>query len=254
MNVTLDRRLDQLGALVAAMAGGDDECRHFLAVELRTMAAVDDELTSPGLGPFEDAAWTERWVLALVDLYLNALERWTEDGSAPGPWQVVFTAAAGSPPVAPTRGLLLGIHAHLCYDVPQALLETIDDDGFEDPAVRGARRADHEHVDRVLAARLSEEDRLARSAEQLGERALFERVLPPLTETSATRLLHDARESAWRNARALSAARRASPAVCKARLDELGARSAERVSDLLRTGPLQGRRARNGLGVLIEGA
>ena len=254
MSNRLDRRLDELGTLVATMVDDGDERRHFLAVELRTVAAVDDELASRALGPFEDQAWTERWVLALVDLYLDALERWTEDGSAPGPWQVVFTAAAGPPPTAPTRGLLLGMHAHLCYDVPQALLETIDDDGFENPTVRGARRTDHEHVDRVLAARLPQEDRLARSAEQLGERQLFERVLPPLTATSASRLLHDARQSAWRNATALAAARRIGPSACKARLDELGARSAERVADLLRGGPLRGRRARSGLGVLLEGA
>lgn len=254
MNATFDRRLHQLGTLVATMAGGDDERRHFLAVELRSVAAIGDELTSRSMGPFADAAWTERWVLALVDLYLDALERWSVEGSAPGPWQVVFAAVTASPPVAPSRGLLLGTHAQLCYDVPQALLETIDGDGFDDAATRGARRADHEHVDRVLAVRLPEEDRLTRSAERLGDRARSQRVLAPLTEASATRLLRDARESAWRNARALSASRRAGPAACKARLDELGARSAERVADLLRTGPLQGRRARSGTGVLLEGA
>jgi len=88
MESSIDGLLARMDALLAPMVTSNDERRHFLAVYTRTTAAVRDELAHPSLGGFMDPAWTERWDLAFAELYLEALERWNEDGTAPvrGRW------------------------------------------------------------------------------------------------------------------------------------------------------------------------
>ena len=90
----IDALLGRMGGLLEPMVEAEDPRRYFLAVYMRTTAAVRSELADPQLGGFVDPAWTEAWDLSFADLYLEALERWNEDGSAPGPWQVAFGSAA----------------------------------------------------------------------------------------------------------------------------------------------------------------
>jgi Family of unknown function (DUF5995) len=113
MESSIDGLLVRMDALLAPMVASNDERRHFLAVYARTTAAVRDELAHPSLGGFVDPAWTERWDLAFAELYLEALERWNKDGTAPGPWQVAFALAGSEPRVPPIRHLLLGMNAHI---------------------------------------------------------------------------------------------------------------------------------------------
>ena len=108
MESSIDGLLARMDALLAPMVTSNDERRHFLAVYTRTTAAVRDELADPSLGGFVDPVWTERWDLAFAELYLEALERWNEDGTAPGPWQVAFALAGSEPRVPPSATSTLG--------------------------------------------------------------------------------------------------------------------------------------------------
>src|SRR5512133_3320634 len=148
---------------------------------------VRDELAHPTLGGFVDPAWTERRDLAFAELYLDALERWNEDGTAPGPWQVAFALAGSEPRVPPIRHLLLGMNAHINFDLPQALLAVISDAEFDDPSVIERRATDHAHVDAVLASRVPEEDRLLQASEQPGDRTLIDRLMTPFNRRATTR-------------------------------------------------------------------
>src|SRR5450759_836696 len=58
----------------------------------------------------------------------------------------------------PLRHVLLGMNAHINFDLPQALLAVISDDEFSDPALLARREADHRRIDDVLSARVSAED------------------------------------------------------------------------------------------------
>jgi Family of unknown function (DUF5995) len=253
--VSLDDLLSRMDGLLAPMRERGDERRHFLEVYTRTTRAVDQELRHPSLGGFVDTAWTERWDVVFADLYLEALDRWDQDGSAPGPWQVAFEAAARSGPrVPPIRHLLLGMNAHINYDLPQSLIEAISDEEFDDEGLLARRARDHEHIDLILASRVPQEDRLLRQVELPGDRTLLDRLLTPLNRSATKGFLREARAKVWRNARALSQARREGPRALKARLDELGNLSAERVADLRRPGQVILRLSRRGFGVLLEGA
>lgn len=237
--------------LLAPMTASRDARRFFLGVYRRTTAAVGEAIARGG---FADAAWTERWDLAFADLYLDALREWDRTGSAPGPWQVAFHAAVDGPRIPPRRHLLLGMNAHINYDLPQALLAVISDEEFDDRELVQRRAADHHRIDDILSSRVAEEDRLLRREEGPGDRTALGRLLTPLNRARTRRLLQEARTKVWRNARVLSLARRDSPGALKARFDELGALSAARVADLRRPGNPIPRLARRGFGVVLAQA
>ena len=247
----IDDLLARMGALLEPMVASNDERRHFLAVYRRTTLAVKEDLERGG---FVDGEWTERWDIVFADLYLEALTAWNETGEAPGPWSIAFGSATQAPRVPPIRHLLLGMNAHINYDLPQALLSVITDEQFDDPALLARRARDHEHIDAILASRVPIEDVELRKVELPGDRTLLDHLLTPFNRAGTKRFLAEARAKVWRNARALSAARREGPEPLAARLQELGALSADRVADLRRPGQVILRLARDGFGVLLEGA
>ena len=76
----------------------------------------------------------------------------------PGPWGVAFSYARTDPGQPLLRHLLLGMNAHINYDLPQALLAVIPPEDFENGHLMDRRRRDHERIDHVLAERVSAED------------------------------------------------------------------------------------------------
>ena len=55
-----------------------DPLRHFHSVYTRTTQAVADEIRMAALGGFL-SEWVERWDVAFAQLYLRALDSWTND-------------------------------------------------------------------------------------------------------------------------------------------------------------------------------
>jgi hypothetical protein len=144
--------------------------------------------------------------------------------------------------------VLLGINAHVNYDLPQALLMVIPDEEFADPVLLARRRRDHERIDDVLARQVRAEDgELA----QRSPRRLLDRVLSPLNRWASRRWLREARQKVWHNAVELQRARVAGPEVHVARLAELEERSAARIADLRAPGQVLLRLAVSGFGVVL---
>jgi hypothetical protein len=227
-----------------------DARRYFHGTYLRTTRAVGEELAAGG---FLDPAWVERWDVAFADLYLDALVADQRGERPSGPWLVAFAAAdtqASSMP--PLRHVLLGMNAHINYDLPQALLAVIGDDEFDDPALLERRAADHRHVDGVLAARVGAED--TRLDAVSGRRSLLDRALTPLNQLGTKRFLRESRAKVWGNARSLAAARRQGEAAYAAKLAELERLAAARVADLTEPGQVILKLAAKGFGVLLPGA
>jgi Family of unknown function (DUF5995) len=244
----------EIAELIARMAqiqdrlARDDARRHFHSTYLRTTRAVAAELETGSLGGFVDPPWVERWDVEFAKLYLAPFDAWDRTGTAPGPWASVFRSARDQPGLQPLRHILFGINVHVNFDLPQALLAVITDDGFDDPAMRARRERDHVHIDLVLASRVSAED------QEVEGRTLLDRVLSPLNRLSTKRFLKEAREKVWRNAIVLSRARREGPEALRARIEELGALCAARVEDLIAPGQVLIKLARRGFGVLLPDA
>jgi hypothetical protein len=232
----MQQRLDALPAELAHR-------RYFLGTYLRTTQAVGAAIDR---ARFEDPSWVAIWDVRFAELYLRAHDAELTGGNVPRPWRLAFDAPAELPALA---HVLLGINAHVNYDLPQALLAVIDDDEFLDPFVIDRRRRDHERIDSVLAERVGAEDgQLAAS----GPRSLLDQVLTPLNRLASQRFLRESRQKVWHNTVELQKER--VQGCYEKRLAELEVLSAAKVADLLRPGQVLLRLAVSGFGVMLPPA
>ena len=258
---SIEELLARMDGLLAGLEERRDPARFFLATYRRTTVAVQEELARGG---FADRDWVERWDVDFAGLYLDALEQRERGETPPAPWDVAFRAGADdaegpSGPLSgqhrerlpPLRHTLLGMNAHINYDLPQALLRSITDDEFDDPVVVASRAADHAHVDSVLVSRVGPEDLELAKVEQPGDRTTLDRLLTPFNRTGTKRFLREARGKTWHNARLLSAARRQGPDALAARLAQLEDLSSQRVADLKVPGQVLLKLAVKGFGVQL---
>jgi hypothetical protein len=147
--------------------------------------------------------------------------------------------------------VLLGINAHINYDLPQALLAVITDEEFADPFVVARRARDHERIDSVLSGRVAAEDDELGAVSTL---TVLDRLLQPLNRLSSKRFLREARQKVWHNTVELQRARLGGETVYAARLAELEVLSAARIADLLAPGQVLLRLAVAGFGVTLPPA
>ncbi|GEL22303.1 hypothetical protein PSU4_12570 [Pseudonocardia sulfidoxydans NBRC 16205] len=232
---TMQERLD-------AMPPGRAAQRDFLGTYRRTTLAVGEAVDR---GVFEDPAWVDEWDVAFAGFYLAALDADLAGGAPPRPWRLAFGARESLPSLI---HVLLGVNAHVNYDLPQALLAVIPDEGFADPASLDLRRRDHERIDGILSARVASEDGelAARSA-----RRLLDRALTPLNRRASRRFLRESRQKVWHNAIELQRARLAGPDAYTARLAELEVLAAAKIADLLAPGQVLLRLSVAGFGVTL---
>ena len=234
-----------MAALLEPLQADGDQRRYFHATYQRTTIAVAEEIKRGG---FADAEWVERWDVAFADLYLEALEASLAGRHPARPWDIAFGAPANLPAL---RHVLLGMNAHINYDLPQALLAVITDEQFDDAALLARREADHRAIDEVLASRVSaEDDELARIS---GPTPLLDRLLRPFNRLGTQRFLREAREKVWANAIALSRARRQGPDAYAALLAQLEELSAAKVAALQAPGQVLLKLAATGFGVRLPG-
>ena len=240
----IEELIDRMVALLEPLEAAGDKRRYFHATYQRTTIAVAEELKRGG---FADPDWVERWDVAFADLYLDALEADTTGRRPSRPWAIAFGAPDGLPPL---RHVLLGMNAHINYDLPQALVAVISDEQFDDAALLARREADHRAIDDVLASRVAaEDDELTRLS---GPPPLLDRLLRPFNRLGTQRFLREARQKVWANAAALSRARGQGPDAYAAALAQLEELSAAKVTDLRAPGQVLLKLAATGFGVRLE--
>ena len=241
----IDELIARMAAMLEPLEAEGDQRRYFHATYQRTTIAVADEIKRGG---FADPEWVERWDIAFADLYLDALEA-SEAGQRPSrPWDIAFSAPAGLPPL---RHVLLGMNAHINYDLPQALLAVITAEQFGDAALLARREADHQAIDGVLASRVgAEDDELTRRS---GPPPLVDRLLGPVNRLGTQRFLREARAKVWANAIALNRARGQGPDAYAALLAQLEELSAAKVLALQAPGQVILKLAATGFGVRLPG-
>ena len=235
----LDGVVDEMQQRLDAVPAASSR-QHFLGTYLRTTMAIGRAIDD---GIFEDPGWVERLDVVFADLYLDPYHAHLAGAPVPRPWRLAFEAP---PDLQPLRHALLGINAHINFDLPQALLRVIPVADFDNPELIDRRRRDHERIDDVLSSRVAAED------DQLGPGTLLDRLLTPLNRLSSRRFLKEARRKVWHNTYELHRARVASPPTCSARLAELEVLSAAKVAELLEPGHVLLRLAFSGFGVTLS--
>jgi Family of unknown function (DUF5995) len=245
--MSIDAVIGRMEALLGPMQRARDPRRFFHATYLRTTRAVRDALQA---GLFSDPDWVERWDVAFAELYLDALNAGSTgaDGSVPGPWAIAFRTGRERPDAPALRHVLLGMNAHINYDLPQALLAVISGPEFADPALLARRQADHQRIDEVLSQRVGAEDAELADATP---RSAVDAALAPLNQAASRRFLREARAKVWDNTIELNAARSLGADAYAERLGDLEALSAARVAELVRPGQVLLRLAVHGFGVRL---
>jgi hypothetical protein len=241
----IEELIARMAALLEALEAAGDQRRYFHATYQRTTIAVAEEIKRGG---FADAGWVERWDVAFADLYLDALQAGLEGRTPARPWAIAFGAPAGLPPL---RHVLLGMNAHINFDLPQALVAVITDEQFDDAVLLARREADHRGIDDVLARRVAAEDDELTGVS--GPGSALDRALRPFNRLGTRRFLREARAKVWANAVALSRARRQGPDAYTTALARLERLSAAKVEALQAPGQVLLKLAVTGFGVQLPG-
>jgi len=164
----------------------------FLTVYSRMTGAVRTAIDD---GAFLDSEWAASYLVAFANRYRRALVAFERRAfeSLPRPWLIAFAAAArGETLVA--QDALLGINAHITYD----LTYTLGDVGI-DPD-RDAKREDHDRINAILARLVQTvQDALVETYAAIGI-AGIDTLLDPFDDRLALLGLKGSREFAWRNA------------------------------------------------------
>jgi hypothetical protein len=242
----IDELIGRMAATLEQLQAAGDQRRYFHATYQRTTMAVAAELERGG---FLDGEWVERWDVVFADLYLDALTAALAGRKPARPWDIAFAAPAALPAL---RHVLLGMNAHINYDLPQALVAVITDEQFDDPVLLARRQADHRAIDDVLASRVAAEDDELTAIS--GPGSLLDRLLRPFNRLGTQRFLREAREKVWANAIVLSRARRQGPGAYAAVLAQLEELSAAKLAALEAPGPVLLRLAATGFGVRLADA
>lgn len=197
----MDLRIDELDR--------DGDARRVFLTVYRTMTGA--MVAARADGRFLDPDFTAALTLRFADLYFEADTAWCDGAQddCPVPWRCAFELAQARR-VTPLEHALLGINAHIVYDLPQALAATLraagDTDPTAPPATLSRRRFDYEVVNQVLA------ETVDRAQEVLADRFVssvrwLDTVALRFDELLAELLLRTARTQGWHSAVALASAR-----------------------------------------------
>ncbi|WP_411967854.1 DUF5995 family protein [Haloferax sp. YSSS75] len=186
---------DRLAALEALLYERGDRRAAFLTIYARVTAEVDAGLE---YGEFADPAWVADYLVTFADHYRRAFYAFEcgRRGEVPAPWRLAFETALGGESLV-TQDILLGINAHVNYDLALALSEVGIDPN------RRTKYADHRRINRVLHRLVDEEQDLVveRYADGLAD---VDESLGRLDEALSFFTLREGRRNAWRGAVALT--------------------------------------------------
>lgn len=235
-----ERLAEELGRRLAGLPPERAHRAVFLATYRRTTLAVGEALRA---GRFEDPAWVARWTETFGRYALDAHDADLAGRPVSRPWRLAFGLA---PDAHPLGHLLLGMNAHINFDLPQAMLDVLPAEEFAEPDRLAGRVRDHDRIDEVLAARVAAED-----AALGGPRRLVDRLLTPANRLASRRFLAESRRKVWQNVLALHEARTRGPRSAGQRLAELEVLASAKVAELLTPGPVLLRLAVGGFGVCL---
>lgn len=154
-------------------------------------------------GEFEDGDWVRRLMENFADYYFRALESFEgRQPTTPEVWNIAFTAVQ-NPRINSLKNLVLGVNAHINYDLVLVLADLLVDEWptlTEDQ--RGLRYRDHCRINHVIHDTINAvQDGVIRRFDP--EFSVLDKLMGPLDEWVTTLLISDWREEVWNHAAAL---------------------------------------------------
>lgn len=169
------------------------------------MRMTQNMLDAVAAGAFKDAVWVDRLLHHFADYYFTALKDFEKgDAHMPAVWMEAFSQTA-SPNLAPLQKLLLGVNAHINYDLVLSLYDVLEAEwpGLDEDR-RSTRYADHCHVNVVIGNTIDavQDEILEPGTPVL---AFIDVLMGPLDEYLISHLISSWRETVWQNATGLLA-------------------------------------------------
>ncbi|MBI4926537.1 MAG: hypothetical protein HY835_02150 [Anaerolineae bacterium] len=149
---------------------------------------------------FQDGAWVNRLLHRFADYYFTALDAYErQPAQAPAVWQLAHNRAF-EPRTPVLQKLLLGVNAHINYDLVLTVDELLEPEWSRlNPAMRRIRYQDYTHVNLIIAQTIDAvQDQILEPDAPILD--LFDRLLGPVDEMLISRLVNHWRENVWRNA------------------------------------------------------
>lgn len=193
---TEDPVLNRMQTLVAAWEQAGDRRSIFLSCYVLMTGNV---LAAIETGEFNDNPWVDSLLKRFAYYYFSALEAYEGEQSAPVVWQLAF-AAARKPQSHVLQDLILGINAHINYDLVFALSDQLGPDWSSlTPEQQKSRYHDHCRINLIIDHTInSVQDQVVdRFAPIMG---LVDKALGPLDEWVTEAFIADWREEVWKHA------------------------------------------------------
>ncbi len=157
-------------------------------------------LTATKAGEFQDDAWVETLIHHFASYYFVALEAYSHlSEGLPDAWRIAYQAAA-DPETMVLQNLLLGINAHINYDLALAVTDLLDPEWPDLPdGQRQARYKDYCYVNQIIAETIDavQDDVLESYAPEL---ELIDILMGPVDEWLTSILIDHWRDEVWEQA------------------------------------------------------
>lgn len=154
-------------------------------------------LSAISQGEFEDNAWVSKLLNHFADYYFNALQAYDSlPDKAPVVWRFAFDAAH-LPKVHVLRNLVLGINAHINFDLVFALADMLQSEWPDlTPEQRQSRYRDFLLVNKVISETInSVQDQIVDRYDPMME--VVDKAMGPLDEWMTAWMIRDWREQVW---------------------------------------------------------
>lgn len=152
---------------------------------------------------FNDPIWVRNLLNLFADYYFIALRTYErEPTSAPAVWQVAHNAAH-DPQISAMQKLLLGVNAHINYDLVLTLADMLEAEWAEHTdEMRNGRYADHCHINTIIGKTIDAvQDEVLEPAMPI--MGLVDKLMGPMDERIIVHLIAQWREKVWKNAATL---------------------------------------------------
>ncbi|MBE2224900.1 MAG: hypothetical protein IAF02_25390 [Anaerolineae bacterium] len=160
-------------------------------------------LTAVNHHEFNDPIWVSNLLDLFANYYFVALSAYENDpASAPLVWQVAHNAAK-NPTINAMQKLLLGVNAHINYDLVLTLVDMLEMEWeSHTEEMRNGRYADHCHINQIIGSTIDAvQDEVLEPAMPILDSV--DKLLGPLDEKIILHLITHWREKVWHNATTL---------------------------------------------------
>lgn len=197
--MTLTPTAARMAAQVATWQAHGDRRAIFLDCYLRMTRQM---LVALDTGEFADPAWVTHLLDRFADYYFDALTAYEQGAAAPAVWQVAHDAAR-RPETLTLQNLLLGVNAHINYDLVLVVAELLQPEWPQLTATQQHQRyADYTHVNVIIARTIDavQDEIIEPGAPVL---RIVDLLLGRLDEWATVRVLTGWREEVWQHAVAM---------------------------------------------------